>query len=86
MKNITDRIMDKFEILWGEAEEANKKDPLLQRFYRCERRSNDRIDTIGIYDYYYKKYILFDMINTVGNKVIPPEIEEMEKAIKNANA
>lgn len=85
MKNITDRIMDKFEILWEQAEKVNSQDPLLQRFYRCERRSNDRIDTIGIYDYYYKKYILFDMINTVGNKVIPPEIEEMAKVIQDAN-
>ena len=40
---------------------------------------------MGICDYYTKKYVLFEMVNMVGQKdKIPVEFAQMEKLVQDA--
>lgn len=82
------KLTKKFDEIWGAAEKKNKTADSWQRF--CKIYSNKkRYITMGLYDTYTKKYVLFDTINLVGNfryqtlKDFPPEFKEMEKMVAN---
>jgi len=47
--------------------------------------NNKRIHSLGIYDYHTKKYVIFEMVNMVGQKDnVPAEFDQMEKMILDA--
>jgi len=54
------------------------------RFHKIFHQIGKRIQSIGIYDYHTKKYVLFDMINMVGSKNLPKEFNQMEKMLSDA--
>lgn len=51
------------------------------RFIKMVHQSGRRIESIGIYDYHTKKYVLFDMVNMVGNKNLPKELKQMDSML-----
>ena len=55
------------------------------RFIKMVHQSGKRIESIGIYDYHTKKFVLFDMVNMVGTKNLPRELKQMDSML-NVNA
>ena len=51
------------------------------RFIKLMHQSGRRIESIGIYDYHTKKYVLFDMVNMVGSKNLPKELKQMDSML-----
>ena len=51
------------------------------RFIKMAHQSGRRIESIGIYDYHTKKFVLFDMVNMVGNKNLPKELKQMDSML-----
>ena len=48
-------------------------------------KEGKRVHSLGIYDYHTKKYVLFEMVNMVGQKnKIPIEFDQMEELVKDA--
>jgi hypothetical protein len=48
-------------------------------------KKKNRFESVGLYDSFTKKYVLFEMVNLVGQKdKIPKEFKDMEMLIKNA--
>ena len=46
-------------------------------------KNGNRIHSLGIFDYHTKKYVLFEMVNMVGQKnKVPEEFDLMEKLIR----
>ena len=54
------------------------------RFRKMFHQTGKRVHSIGIYDYHTKRFVLFEMINMVGNKSMPVELEQMERMLDNA--
>ena len=53
------------------------------RFRKMLHKNGKRVHSMGIYDYYTKKYVLFEMVNMVGQKnKIPREFDLMEQLIR----
>ena len=56
------------------------------RFRKMLHKNGKRVHSLGIYDYFTKKYVLFEMVNMVGQKdKIPVEFAQMEKLVKDAD-
>jgi len=52
------------------------------RFFKMIEKKNNRIQSLGIYDYHTKKHVIFEMVNLVGQKdKIPQEFFDMEKLV-----
>jgi hypothetical protein len=50
-----------------------------------QHKKQNRLHSVGIYDYYTKNYVLFEMVNLVGQKgKVPQEFYDMESMLKNA--
>ena len=53
------------------------------RFRKMLHKNGNRIHSLGIFDYHTKKYVLFEMVNMVGQKnKIPREFDLMEQLIR----
>jgi hypothetical protein len=49
-------------------------------------KKQNRLHSVGIYDYHTKGYVLFEMVNLVGQKgKVPQEFYDMETMLKNAS-
>ena len=89
MKNILDRfdrIIDKMQVV-NKSITSNGYTHTTgygPRFRRIFQQNGKRIETLGLYDYHTKKYVLFHMINMVGTKSIPPEFAQMERMLADA--
>lgn len=91
MKN----IIEKFNEIIEQAYKANKliaengykwTTGYGPRFRKMMHYRNKRVHSIGIFDYHTKKYVLFEMVNMVGQpkNSIPSELLDMEKLILDA--
>jgi hypothetical protein len=91
MKN----VLDKFNNIVELASRANKivarrnnKDTTGHgpRFRKMMHWQNKRVHSIGIFDYHTKQFVLFEMVNMVGQPkdILPVELTEMENLILNA--
>lgn len=89
MKNVLDRfdrIIDKMQAV-NKSIAANGYTQTTgygPRFRRIFQQNGKRVETVGLYDYHTKKYVLFHMINMVGSKSIPAEFNQMEKMLADA--
>lgn len=91
MKNIIDKFNSIVEL-------ANKANKLIAenghqwttgfgpRFHKLMHYRNKRVHSIGIFDYHTKKFVIFEMVNMVGQPKdsIPSELDDMEKLIVDA--
>lgn len=91
MKN----VLDKFNSIVELADKANKviasngykwTTGYGPRFRKMMHFDNRRVHSVGIYDYHEKKYVLFEMVNMVGQSKhsIPKELRHMERLILDA--
>ena len=91
MKN----VLDRFEEIVQKAYSANKQIQANKyegstvygpRFRKMLHKEGKRVHSLGIYDYHTKKYVLFEMVNMVGQKnKIPVEFDQMEELVKDAD-
>ena len=52
-------------------------------FRKMLHKNGNRIHSLGIFDYHTKKYVLFEMVNMVGQKnKVPEGFDLMEKLIR----
>lgn len=85
-------IIDRFDSICKKADEVNKSLKLTDnskgygpRFLKMQHKKQNRLHSVGIYDYYTKNYVLFEMVNLVGQKgKMPQEFFEMEKMLQDA--
>lgn len=85
-------VIEYFDNICKNAEKANRKlagsdqsTGYGNRFHKMVSKKKNRFESIGIYDSFTKKYVLFEMVNLVGQKdKIPQEFKDMEMLIKNA--
>jgi len=85
-------IIEYFDNICKNAGKANRKlvmsDKSLgygNRFHKMVSKKKNRFESVGLYDSFTKKYVLFEMVNLVGQKdKIPQEFRDMEMLIKNA--
>ena len=85
-------IIERFDNICKKADKVNKELKLTgnsngygPRFLKMQHKKQNRWHYIGIYDYYTKKYVLFEMVNLVGQKgKVPSEFYDMEIMLKNA--
>jgi hypothetical protein len=56
------------------------------RFRKMMHFNNRRVHSVGIYDYHLKNYVLFELVNMVGQSKhsIPKELRQMERLILDA--
>lgn len=91
MKNVLDKFNDIVEL----ASKANKIVASRKtqdttgygpRFRKMMHWQNKRVHSIGIFDYHTKKFVLFEMVNMVGQpkNILPVELTEMENLILDA--
>ena len=88
MKN----VLDRFEEIVQKAYSANKQIQANKyegstgygpRFRKMLHKEGKRVHSLGLYDYHTKKYVLFEMVNMVGQKnKVPEEFDLMEKLIR----
>jgi len=88
------KVLDRFNTVVDLADKANKliKEGKFEhttgfgpRFHKMIHYNNKRIHSLGIYDYHTKKYVIFEMVNMVGQKDnVPAEFDQMEKMILDA--
>lgn len=86
--NISDRIIRRFDQIWRRADKVNREEgwPTSPRFHRLWHEESGRLHSVGIYDFHTKKHVIFEMINTVGNKDMPAELREMDQMVSNASS
>lgn len=85
-------IIERFDSICKKADAVNKQLKLTSessgygpRFQKMMSKKQNRLHSVGIYDYHTKGYILFEMVNLVGQKgKVPQEFYEMEAMLKNA--
>ena len=85
-------IIDRFDSICKKADEVNKSLKLTDnskgygpRFLKMQHKKQNRLHSVGIYDYYTKNYVLFEMVNLGGQKgKMPQEFFEMEKMLQDA--
>lgn len=82
------KITQKFDEIWAKADAYNRSTPWPHRprFHRCMDFQKGRLSSFGIYDFDNKKYVIFEMINTVGSKDLPQELVEMERLVNSTVA
>ena len=81
-----------FDNICKNAEKANRKlansdqsTGYGNRFHKMVSKKKNRFESVGIYDSFTKKYVLFEMVNLVGQKgKVPQEFYDMENMLKNA--
>ena len=74
MKNhaLRNRVIE----IFSQADEANKKGG--KRFYAMTETKNHKLIEYGLYDYFTKKYVLFDCYS----RDVEKHLQEMETFIK----
>ena len=85
-------IIERFDNICKIADEVNRQLKLTDnssgygpRFQKMMSKKQNRLHSVGIYDYHTKGYVLFEMVNLVGQKgKVPQEFYEMEAMLKNA--
>tara|TARA_B100000902_G_C27266241_1_gene893677 strand:- start:752 stop:1030 length:279 start_codon:yes stop_codon:yes gene_type:complete len=85
-------IIERFDSICKKADDVNRKIKLTDessgygpRFFKMQHKKQNRLHSVGIYDYYTKNYVLFEMVNLVGQKgKVPQEFYDMENMLKNA--
>lgn len=90
MKN----VLNKFNSIVEMMEKVNKTSMFADnaigfgpRFHKLIHQNNKRVQSIGIYDYYTKKHVVFELVNLVGRgNEIPRELRDMERMVNDARA
>ena len=85
-------IIERFDNICKKADAVNRQLKLTgnssgygPRFKKMMSKKQNRLHSVGIYDYHTKGYVLFEMVNLVGQKgKVPQEFYEMEAMLKNA--
>jgi hypothetical protein len=85
-------IIERFDSICKKADAVNKQLKLTDnssgygpRFQKMMSKKQNRLHSVGIYDYHTKGYVLFEMVNLVGQKgKVPQEFYDMETMLKNA--
>jgi|TARA_B110000977_G_scaffold57635_1_gene78284 hypothetical protein len=91
MKN----VLDKFNSIVELADKANKAIARNNyegtigygpRFRKMMHFNNRRVHSVGIYDYLTKRYVIFELVNMVGQSKhsVPKELRHMERLILDA--
>ena len=90
MKNVLERFENIVQLAYSTNKEIQSKGyadavGYGPRFRKMLHKNGKRVHSMGIYDYYTKKFVLFEMVNMVGQKdKIPPEFAQMERLVKDA--
>mgnify|MGYP001178374087 FL=1 len=90
MKNVLERFENIVQLAYSVNKEIQSKGyegavGYGPRFRKMLHKNGKRVHSMGIYDYYTKKFVLFEMVNMVGQKdKIPPEFAQMERLVKDA--